>query len=99
SRAALEDELRHDPEGLDRRTDEHRRDARLLPRVELVADLLLRTDEADLLDHLRRHRGDRVVLLTVEEQLLDLAGLRLVAEPAEDVVVEVHAPSTHAADV
>src|SRR5689334_8237496 len=94
-----EGELCHRPQRVDRPTQQHRGHPRLLPDVELVADLLLRTDEADLLDHLRRHGRDGLVLLPVQEQLLDATRLRLVTQTAEHVIMEVHLAGTHPADV
>ena len=53
--------------------DQQRRDDRLAPRLEVVADLLLRSDQRELLDQLRRDRGRRLVLVAAQVQLLDLA--------------------------
>ena len=56
---------------------------RLAPRVEPLADPLLRPDERHLVDERVRHRGRGVALLAVEEELLDLARLLLVAVARE----------------
>ena len=67
--------------------------------AEVVADLVERTDERDVLDQPGRDRGRGLRLLPVEVQVLDELGLALVAHAPEHVVVEVHLAGTHAADV
>ena len=70
-------------------TDQQRRDDRLAPRVELVADLVLGADQGEVLDERGRDRGGGLVLLALEVEVLDLLGLGLVAQPHRHVVVEV----------
>ena len=60
-----------------------------LPASHVVADLLRRADQVDVLDHRRGHRGGGIGLAAVEVRLLDLLALGLVAEPHEHVLVEV----------
>ena len=54
---------------------------------------------ADLVDQLVGHRGDRLALVALEVQVLDLLGRVLEAVAAREVVVEVLAARAHAADV
>src|SRR3954453_1523466 len=89
-------------EGLQRRrrpAHEDRRHPALPPGLEIVADLVLRPDEADLVDHLPGHRRDGLALLAVEEELLDLVDRFLVPESTEHIGVEVHLLGAHAADI
>ena len=58
------------------RRDEQRRRARLAERVQPLGDALLRADERDLVDEVVRHRGDRLALLPVEVEILDLRAPR-----------------------
>src|SRR3712207_7346492 len=48
----------------------------------------LRPDQRRRLDQLERHRGRGLVLLAVQVEVLDGLGLRLVAVPDGEVVVE-----------
>ena len=72
---------------------------RLAPGVEIVADLLRRAHECDVLHHGGGDGGRGIVLTTVEVGILDLVGRLLVAHAGEDVEVEVHLLGPHAADV
>ena len=84
---------------LGRAADEERGDARVLPGAQLLADLLRRADEGDVLDHRQRDRRGGVVLAAGEVQLLDLRGDVLVAHPGEHLEVEVGAAGAHPAGV
>src|SRR6478672_4012426 len=97
--AELQAELRHRPERVDVAVELQLGDAALAPHLEIVADLLLGPDQRGLLDERLRHRGRGFVLLAREVQVLDRAGLGLVAHPREDVGVEVHLACAHTADV
>ena len=67
---------------------------------EVVADLLATEPTREMSAAMRRgHRGDGLVALALEEQVLDLLGLGLVPHAGEDLLVEVHVPGAHAADV
>src|SRR5581483_3931706 len=81
------------------RRDEQRRRAALAERVESLADAFDTADERDLVDERVRHLGRRLALLSLEEEVLDLMRLRLVAVAHEEIVVEVLRARAHAADV
>ena len=71
----------------------------VLPRLEPVADALLRPDERDLVGELRRHERDRLVAPAFEEEVLDLVRLGLEAHAAHQLHVEVAVARAHPADV
>src|SRR5262245_41918304 len=90
---ALESKLGERPERFRLlRRDEERGRARLAPGVEAVREALLRSDEGDRVDERVRNRCRGVPLQAVEVEVLDLAGRRLEAVAAGEVVVEVLAP-------
>src|SRR5690606_19103944 len=82
-----------------RAAHEQRGDAALAPGLEVVADLLGRPDEVDVLHHRGGDERGRLVLAAVEVGLLDGLALRLVAEAGEHVLVEVPVPGPHPAHV
>src|SRR5699024_7801257 len=96
--AELQTELRHRAERVDVAVELQLGDAALAPHLEVVADLLLGPDQRGLLDERLRHGGRGLVLPACEVQVLDRAGLGLVAHPGEDVGVEVHLARAHPAD-
>src|SRR4029453_10033744 len=77
------------PSRLNRAGDQQRRDAGGAPPLEIVADLGRRSHQVDVLDHRRGHRRGRIGLAPLEIRLLDLLSLGPVAQPHEDVLVEV----------
>src|SRR3954470_22574864 len=81
------------------RREEQGRGAALAPRRKAVADPFNRPDQRHFVDERVRHLAGRLALLPAEEELLDLARLRLVAVAAEEIVVEVLSARAHAADV
>src|SRR6478752_4701411 len=71
--------------------DEQRGDDRLAPGLEVIADLLARADQRQLLDQRGRYLGAGLVLLAAEVEVLDLGDLLLVAHADRNVGVEVGA--------
>ena len=63
------------------------------------ADLRGRAHEGDVGGHGARDRGDGVLALALEEELLDLLRLALVAHAREHLLVEVHVLGAHPPDV
>src|SRR5262249_60450621 len=78
---------------------EQRRDGRLAPRGEPVADPLARTDQRDLVDERIRYRGDGFTALAREEQVLDLLRLGRESHPRHQLLVEVAVLRAHPAEV
>src|SRR4051812_22680780 len=77
-------ELGHQADCLDlRRADDKRADLRGLPRLEAIADALLGAAEVERVDERVGHRGDRLLLLAREIEVLDLDRLRLEAHLAD----------------
>src|SRR5947209_12656501 len=96
----LSDQFGHDVEGLGLHGGEHHgRRRRALPRLDELGDALLGATQGDLVDQVVGHGRRRLLLLTVEIEILDLLGCCLVAVAAGQVVVEVAAAGSHAADV
>ena len=62
-------------------------------------DARRRADDRDLVGELLGHRGDRLVALAREEEVLDLVGLFLEAHPRHQLGVVVLPLGAHAADV
>src|SRR5947207_5690255 len=79
--------------------DQERGHDRLAPGLEVVADLLLRTDQRQLLDQLLGDGRSGVVLLPGQVELLDRVDQLFVAHPDGDVGVEVLALGAHATEV
>src|SRR5208282_3974546 len=79
--------------------DEQHRDDRLAPALEIVADLLARADQRELLDQGARYPPCGLVLAPREVEILDLEYLLLIAHADRYVGVEVGALGSHAAEV
>src|SRR3954452_24624956 len=79
--------------------NEQGRDDRLAPRLDVFLELLLRADQRELLDQLRRDRRARLVALPFEEQVGDLVDHLLVAHADGHVGMEVLPLRTHATEV
>ena len=71
----------------------------MLPALDLVGDLGPGADQGDVLDQLGGDGRDRALLVAGQVEVLDGAGLRLVAHPDEYLVVKVDTPGAHPADV
>src|SRR5688572_18709558 len=75
------------------------RDPGLPPRLQPIPDALRRTDQRHLVGELVGHGGGGFLLLPAEVEVLDLLRFRFEAVAAGEVVVEVLAARSHAADV
>src|SRR5499427_11152556 len=96
----LECELGHEAERLDLAdTADQRGHARRLPDLEPLADPLLGAAQRDLVHEGVGHRGRRLVLFPGEIEILDAPGRGLVAVAANEIVVEVPPPGSHAPHV
>src|SRR5690348_6965700 len=73
--------------------------ARSLPRLQQLGDALLGAAEGNLIHERVGNGSGGGFLLAVEVEVLDLLGSGFVAVAAGEVIVEVLAPSAHAADV
>ena len=74
-------------------------DAHARVDAEALLDVLLGADQVGGIDVLVGHSSHRLAALASQEEVLDLLGLVLPAVAAEEVVVVVLRPGTHAADV
>src|SRR5262245_42630404 len=78
---------------------QQRGDGRVAPRAEPLLDARGRADQRDLVGEAVGDGADRLLALPLEEQLLDLVGLGLVAHARHQLLVEVALLRAHAADV
>src|SRR6056297_400896 len=74
-------------------------DARITPPRQLLADLVGRADEGDVLHHLQWDGRSGLLLLALQIEVLHLVGHVAVAHPGEHLVVEVGALGAHPAGV
>src|SRR5260370_8485298 len=81
------------------RADQHRRDRRRLPLLELILDSLACPDEGDRGDQFVGNRGGRLVLLSREVKVLELRRYVFIAEVPDVAVVEILVAGAHPTDI
>src|SRR3954447_6950286 len=98
ARSAKNDFRRH-ADRVDIAGHQQRGHDRLAPRLDVLLELLLRTDQRQLLDQLRRNCGTGLVALAGEEQVRHFVDHLLVAHANGHVRVEILPLRSHAAEV
>src|SRR5216683_1745470 len=81
------------------RADEHRRDRRRLPLLELILDSLSCPDQRDRFDQFVGNRSRGLVLLSREIKVLKLRREVFVTEIPDVAVIEILVAGAHAADI